>query len=80
LLLSVVGYFWLEYEAFTNLRIVGLLFARLAPSFSSWLGNTYPLLGVCVYVGGIIAVPLVFMKIMFANVPMLRKTVWLRRF
>jgi predicted amidophosphoribosyltransferase len=38
-LLSVVGYCWLEYKAFTNLRIVGRLFAQLAPSLSAWLGN-----------------------------------------
>jgi len=78
--LSVLGYCWFVYEAFTNLRIVGLLFAKLAPSFSTWLGNTHPLLGICVIFGGIIAVPWVLLGIMFKNVPILRKTEWVRRF
>lgn len=78
-LVAVVGYFWLVYKAFTNLRIVGLLIARLAPPFSAWLGNTHPFLGQCVIFGGIIVVPWVLLGIVF-NAPILRKTEWVRRF
>jgi hypothetical protein len=64
-LLSAVGYLWLEYEAFTHL------------SFSHQTVSNDPVTVLAVIVA-IVVIPWVFLAIMF-KIPMLRKTVWLRR-
>ena len=77
-LLAVIFYFWLVYKAFTHISIIGQALTELVPGWTS-LGNTHPFIGIAAVYIGIVVVPWVVLAYAF-RLPILRKTIWVRRF
>ncbi|MGC2425010.1 MAG: hypothetical protein WA666_11740 [Nitrospirota bacterium] len=78
-ILAVIGLFYFWYEAFTHLSIVGLVLTELVPGWTHF-GNTHPDIGIFAVFVGIVVVPWAALAIAFHNMPILRKTIWVRRF
>jgi hypothetical protein len=72
-LLAIVGYCWLEYEAYMHKSLVGLLLTRLG--LDSWMHKN-PFLGLSViFLGIVVVVPWVVLTLLF-KLPMLNKPIW----